>query len=91
MDLYHGQSLIDLEQDSLLRRFNPFLLTCRFMGNKLQIHEIPGFMKAEIKRDLSKVLHDIKKALSLIIFYRNRNLIESLLVKNLKLKTDIVF
>ena len=89
--IYIMDSLIDLEQDSLLKRFNPLLLKCGFMGNKFQIHEIPGFMKAEIKRDLSKILRDIRKALSLIPFCRNWNLIESLLVKNLKLKTDIVF
>jgi len=89
--IYIMDSLIDLEQDSLLRHFNPFLLKCGFVGNKLQIHEIPGFMKIEIKRDLSKVLRDIRKTLSFITFCRNRNLIESLLEKNLKLKTDIVF
>ena len=88
--IYIMDSLIDLEQDSLLRRFNPFLLKCGFTGNKLQIHEIPEIIKADIKVDLLKILRDIRAALSQITFYRNRNLIEGVVIKNLELKTTIV-
>lgn len=89
--IYIMDSLIDFENDSVLKRFNPIAINCGFDGHQSQLTDIPIIIQSEIKKELLSILNNIENIISHINLHHNYNLIESVLINNLKYKTDIVF
>ena len=89
--IYLMDSLIDLEKDSLLKRFNPILIKCDFSEKRVRIHEIPELMIMEIKRHICDCLHQVYNAINSLCLLRHQTLIADILSTGLQRKVDIVF
>ncbi len=90
--MYIMDSIIDLEEDSLLNKFNPILLKCGHSGSRdIKLFNIPESVKFEIKENLSTILQNLKIFFTPMKDHENYSLIKYILKTNLENKTDIVF
>lgn len=90
--MYLMDNVLDLEEDSLLNKFNPILLKCGNGRNKdIKLFNVPDSVKSEIKENFSKNLRKLKLSFDRIQVHENYNLIKYILTINLERKTDIIF
>lgn len=81
--LYLMDALVDLEQDSLLRRFNPLVLSCGFSGKKVKIHDIPMNLAIKIQNDFNNIFAELEHTLCSLRLKRHYLLIRGILLDGL--------